>query len=433
MSSFQCKPVRVVITGIGSVTGFGFGWQRLWTEMTRGRHCIREWQPEGITDGSFPVKYAAPVDMALMPEWLQSHPAWHVALEKRARFGWVAASLAVADAGPNLPLREAAVICASGAPHHVLADMQLALAPMMDEPSSWLHFQRRRSEADPDAAMCQSSDRLVGAIANDLGCEGPVINVSSACAGAAQAIGDAFRMIRRGEVNVALAGGADSVLGLDTMTALYLLGAASTETRLGRELCRPFDSERSGLVAGEGGAVLVLESLDSALARGTAPYAEVFGYGSSLDAFRVTAPDPEGRGAARAMQAALDDACMEPERIDLINAHGTSTPLNDTCETLAIKTVFARAQHYRQLAVCANKSQFGHLIAAAGAPEIAAAALSCRQDLVPPTLNLEKPDPQCDLDYCAGRAVRRRVDVALSNSFGFGGLNAALVVGKFRP
>jgi len=423
---------RIVITGMGAVTGFGFEWQTLWEKMLGAEHCVCPWQPDGVGDGTFPVRYAAAVDMTLLPEALKDHPAWNIALEKRSRFGWVAATQAVNDSrlAPD-QLREAAVLCASGAPQHMLADMLLTLAPDGSAPG-WQHLMPRAGQVNAEGSLRQSNDRLARVIADGLGCEGPVINISSACAGASQAIGNAFQMIRRGEVNVAIAGGADSVLNLDTMAALYLLGAASSEQRWGVDLCRPFDRNRSGLIAGEGGGFVVLESLEHALARGATPYAEVLGFGSSLDAYKVTAPQPEGRGAALAMQAALDDAGLRAQQIDLINAHGTSTPLNDVAETLAIKSVFAEHRHYRSLTVSANKSQFGHLIAAAGAPECMVTALACLNDLVTPTVNLHDVDEQCDLDYCAGQAVSRRVDFALSNSFGFGGLNTSLALGKYR-
>ncbi|WP_085707005.1 beta-ketoacyl synthase [Pseudomonas sp. B35(2017)] len=423
---------RIVITGMGAVTGFGFEWQTLWEKMLGGEHCVRPWQPEDLGEEPFPVRYAAAVDMALMPQRLQGHPAWDMPLERRSRFGWVAATQAVADSRltPD-QLRGAAVLCASGAPQHMLADMLLAQAPDGRE-ADWPHLMNRAAQVSEEGSLRQGNDRLARVIADDLGCEGPVINISSACAGAAQAIGNAFQMIRRGEVSVALAGGADSVLNLDTMAALYLLGAASGEQRWGADLCRPFDRDRSGLIAGEGGGFVVLESLEHALARGATPYAEVLGFGSSLDAYKVTAPQPQGRGAALAMQAALDDAGLRAAQIDLINAHGTSTPLNDVAETLAIKSVFAEQRHYRSLAVSANKSQFGHLIAAAGAPECIVTALACLNDLVTPTVNLHHADEQCDLDYCPGEAVSRRVDFALSNSFGFGGLNTSLALGKYR-
>jgi len=424
---------RIVITGMGAVTGFGFEWQSMWKKMLRGEHCIRPWQPEGVEDGAFPVRYAAPVDSGLLPDYLQGHPAWQMPLEKRSRFGWVAASQAVTDSGLHLAqLREAAVLCASGAPAHMLQDMLLTFSDEPHETPAWRHLMGRVEQVNPAGSLCQSNDRLARLIADGIGCEGPVINISSACAGASQAIGNAFQMIRRGEVEVAIAGGADSVLSLDTMTALYLLGAASSEQRWGTELCRPFDRHRSGLIAGEGGAFVVLETLERALARGAIPYAEVLGFGSSLDGYKVTAPDPQGRGAALAMQTALHDAGIAPQQVDLINAHGTSTPLNDAAETLAIKAVFAEREHYRRLAISANKSQFGHLIAAAGAPEFIVTALACRHDRITPTINLHDADELCDLDYCTHQAVNRRVDVALSNSFGFGGLNTSLVLGKYR-
>ncbi|PWB35343.1 3-oxoacyl-ACP synthase [Pseudomonas sp. SDI] len=424
---------RVVITGMGAVTGFGFEWQQMWHALLQGQHCIRPWQPEGVEAGTFPVRFAAPVDLATMPAYLREHPAWQRPLERRSRYGWVAASQALDDSGLSREQwRDAAVLCASGAPQHMLGDMLLCAAGQPDEAPAWRYLMDRQAQVNACGSLRQSNDRLVRVIADQLGCEGPVINISSACAGASQAVGNAFQMIRRGEVDLALAGGADSVLSLDTLTALYLLGAASSEQRWGQQLCRPFERHRSGLVAGEGGGFLVLERLDRALARGALPYAEVLGYGSSLDGYKVTAPDPQGQGAVLAMQAALDDAGVVPGQIDLINAHGTSTPLNDVAETLAIKQVFADGEHYRRLAITANKSQFGHLIAAAGAPELMATALSCLHDQIPPTLNLDVPDGQCDLDYTAHQAVSRPVQLALSNSFGFGGLNTALVLGKYR-
>ncbi len=226
-----------------------------------------------------------------------------------------------------------------------------------------------------------------------------------------------------------LVGGADSVLNLPTMVGLLLLGAPSIASQHGANLCRPFDRSRSGFVAAEGGAMLLLESEASARARGATIYAEIGGFGSALDAYRITAPHPEGKGAALAMRRALDDAQLAADCIGHINAHGTSTPLNDPAETLAIKQVFGQDDHHRQLAVSANKSMLGHLIAAAGAPECIATILAVQQGLVPPTLNLQEADEACDLDYVAGdRARPMALQAAMCNSFGFGGLNAAIVV-----
>lgn len=419
---------RVVITGMGCVTGFGIDWDATWDAMCAGRHCIREWRPQGLApDEDFPVRYAAPVD----PDALPTEPNRALPLEYRSRLGLLAARLAWEDSGlaPHAR-RGAAVFSASGAPHHRLSDMQLALGD--DGQGCWTRLWQARARAHPEGSLRQSNDRLAQLIAAEAGCAGPAANVSAACAGAAQAVGNAFRMIRRGERDCALAGGADSVLNLETMSALHVLGAPSTETRFGQALCRPFDAARSGLVAGEGAGYLVLESLPHARARGARIIAELVGYGSSLDGYKLTAPDPQGRGAAAAMQAALADARIAPGSIDLVNAHGTSTRLNDVSETRAIRSVFADDGHAQRLSITANKSQFGHLIAAAAAPELIATALSCRDDIVPPTLHLDQPDPECNLDYTPGQARARRVEFALSNSFGFGGLNACLVLRKHR-
>ena len=225
-----------------------------------------------------------------------------------------------------------------------------------------------------------------------------------------------------------LVGGADSALNFYSMLAMHLIGAPSVDDSHGDRLCRPFDRARSGLVAGEGAGVLVLESESRALRRGAPIHAELCGFGSALDAYRITAPHPEGLGAAQAMERALADAGMAPEEVGHINAHGTSTPLNDATETLAIKRVFARGEHYRRIAVSASKSQLGHLITAAGAPECVATALALKHGRVPPTLNLQDPDPLCDLDCVPLVARRMQLRAALTNSFGFGGLNVSLAL-----
>ena len=228
-----------------------------------------------------------------------------------------------------------------------------------------------------------------------------------------------------------LAGGADSVLNILTMGALLLLGAPSTSEDHGDRLCRPFDLQRSGLVAAEGAAVAVLERERHARTRGARVYAEVCGYGSSLDAYRITAPHPEGAGAALAMRGALTDAGLRPDEVDYINAHGTSTPLNDKSETLAIKTVFAEGDHFQRLLVSSTKSQIGHMIAAAGAPEFIATAMALHTGMVPATINLDTPDPECALDYVPHRPRDASPRTAISNSFGFGGINACLALRRF--
>lgn len=417
---------RVVVTGLGVVGGLGFHWRDFWDALLAGESAVVPWQPEAITD--FPVRYAAPVDDSAFEKAFAGPLECLPPMERRGRFGAMAAYAAMHDAG--LAASDDVVLgvaAGSGIPERDMTDMLLA---MTGEGPSWNALYARRNELNP--ALRAGNDQLSAVIARLFNARGPVQNFSTACAGAAHAIGSSFRMIRNGEVSCMIAGGADSVLSPMTMTGLHLLGAPSVNEDFGDRLCRPFDQDRSGFVAAEGGSFVVLESLDHARARGARIYGEVVGFGSSMDAYRVTAPHPEGKGAAQSMANALRDAGMAPAEIDYINAHGTSTPLNDSAETLAIKQVFAAREHYRELAVSATKSQIGHWIAAAGAPEFIATLLAARDGIAPPTLNLENPDPACDLDYVPGCSRAIPIGAALSNSFGFGGLNASLIVKPYN-
>lgn len=417
-------PNRVFVTGLGVITSLGLDWPTFWDALLSGRSGIRRWTPEGYAD--FPVKFASSVDMDALVEHCAGEGIFDEPMERRAAFGVAAARKALRDAHlePGAEcLRTAAVLVGSGVPERDPNDMLLALGT---GGPSWDHLIRNRARRNP--SLRQNNDALADLIGRQNGCRGPLMNVSTACAGAAQAIGLGMRMIRRGEVDRVLAGGADSVLNLVTMTGLLLLGAPSLAEHLGYRLSRPFDRDRNGFVAAEGAGMVLLESEASATARGVIPYAEVAGFGCSADAHRVTAPHPEGRGAAEAMRRALEDGRVAPHRVVCINAHGTSTPLNDPIETAAIKAVFAADEHYRQLAVTANKSQLGHLIAASGGPEFIATVLTVRDGRIPPTINLANPDPLCDLDYVSEGMREQSVDYALSSSFGFGGFNVSLLV-----
>ncbi len=250
----------------------------------------------------------------------------------------------------------------------------------------------------------------------------------SACAAGAQAIGEAFQRLRDGQVPVALAGATDSAIHPLGLGGFGLLRILSEENERSQQACRPFDGTRQGTVLSEGAAFLVMETLEHASVRGARMYAEIAGYGSSLDAHRVTDPEPKGRGAALSMSSALRDAGVSPGEVDGINAHGTGTPKNDVAETLAIKEVLGARAH--DIPVTANKSMTGHMIATSGAAEAGASVLSLYHQKFPPTINLEHPDPDCDLDYVPGRAREFRGEVILSNSFGFGGQNASLLFRK---
>jgi 3-oxoacyl-[acyl-carrier-protein] synthase II len=256
--------------------------------------------------------------------------------------------------------------------------------------------------------------------------EGPSTTLTTACAAGTQAIGEAFRLIARDDADVMLAGGADSRIEPLMIVAYSALGALSPSHRPDEEVSRPFDRERDGFVLGEGAAVLVLEEYERAKQRGAKIYAEIVGYGSSCDAYGVTKPDPTGSGARRAMQAALKEANLNRDQIDYINAHGTSTKLNAQMETVAVKA--ALGPDAKRVPLSSIKSMIGHLIGAAGAVEAAATALTIRSGVLPPTINLTRPDPECDLDYVPNTARKQTVKYALSNSFGFGGQNAALIM-----
>ena len=269
-----------------------------------------------------------------------------------------------------------------------------------------------------------------GRLSMHLGAKGPNSCVSTACATGNHAIGDSFRIIQRGEADVMLAGGTEAVISTLCIAGFHNAKALSTRNDEPERASRPFDKERDGFVMGEGACVLVLEALDHALDRGAPIYAEVIGYGMSGDAYHVTAPAPEGEGAVQSMEGAIRDAGIPPEAVDYINAHGTSTPYNDANETLAIKRVFG--DHAYRIPVSSIKSMIGHTLGAAGAIEAAATVLTLKHGIVPPTINYEFPDPDCDLDYVPNKAREVTIQLALNNSFGFGGTNATTVFRRYE-
>jgi 3-oxoacyl-[acyl-carrier-protein] synthase II len=262
------------------------------------------------------------------------------------------------------------------------------------------------------------------------GLEGPCSCVVTACATGTNAIGDAFKIIQRGDADVMVAGGTEAAISPAAVAGFCAMKAMSTRNDEPQKASSPFDVSRDGFVMGEGAGIIVMEALDHAVARGARIYAEIIGYGSNADAYHITAPAPEGVQAAKCMAMALKDAGIEPSAVDYINAHGTSTPLNDKNETLAIKSLFG--EHAKQLKVSSTKSMTGHLLGASGGIEAVATVLAIVNGVIPPTINLENPDPELDLDYVPNKAQEQVVNVALSNSFGFGGHNATILVKKYQ-
>ncbi len=262
------------------------------------------------------------------------------------------------------------------------------------------------------------------------GLKGPNFAIATACASATNAMGEALRSIRRGETDIMITGGSEAAITRMGLAAFQNMKALSSRNDEPHRASRPFDIGRDGFVLSEGAGVLVFEELERAIKRGATIHGEVLGYGTTSDAGHITAPDPDGRGAAAAMRAAITDACIDPADIDYINAHGTSTPLGDKAETVAIKQVFG--EHARKVAISSTKSSLGHSLGASGGIEMVIATKAVMEGVIPPTINLENQDPECDLDYTALRPVHRKVRVALSNSFGFGGHNACIIVGELR-
>ncbi len=262
------------------------------------------------------------------------------------------------------------------------------------------------------------------------GLRGPNTAVATACASAANAMGDAFRTIQRGETDVMITGGAEAAITPMSIAGFSNMKALSERNEEPEKASRPFDKDRDGFVLSEGAGVMVFEEYEHAKRRGASILAEVLGYGASADGGHITQPDEHGTGAAKAMERALADAQMNASEVGYINAHGTSTPLGDAAETRAIKTIFG--DHARQVSISSTKSQIGHLLGASGGVELIFTVLALRDSMIPPTINLDQPDPECDLDYTPKKARQRRLKAAMSNSFGFGGHNASLIVGQLR-
>jgi len=416
---------RVVVTGLGLVTPLGLGLEENWRRALAAESGIRELAARGWR--GCPTRAAGTI---ADDDWRQIVTAFpeeaQAAGERRTLFALHAAEAALADAG----------VTGGGRRHGVVLGAGLGIVPLADL-ARWLdadgRFDEERLAATLESVSAESllrnpSDRPAALIARRFSLGGVNATVTTACASATHAIGTAYRMIRRGDADLVVAGGADSMINPVGLVYFVLLGAAATAKGHPATLCCPFDRRRSGLVMGEGAGVAVLEAAEHAAARGARPRAEVAGFGASLDGYRVTAPEPGGEGAARAMRAALADAGLAPGEIDYINAHGTGTRLNDIAETTAIKEVFRG--HAASVAISSSKSLIGHLLAACGGPEFAFTVMAVQHDVVHPTLNLTHPDPRCDLDYVPLVARRLPVRAALSNSFGFGGENACLAVRK---
>jgi 3-oxoacyl-[acyl-carrier-protein] synthase II len=421
---------RVVITGLGMATSLGLNVQESWTKALTGQ-C-------GISKLTLPLSEMSPVQAVgeiKAADWKMIQQEFpHEAEsegERRTLFALWAAKEAFKDAGITYPLpvpNNYGVSIAAGLGINRLEDISRWLTD--EKGFDVLRFASEYKNVHPESIMKNNTHRPASLIAKKYGLNGLNYTVTSACASATQAIGTAYRAIKRGDSDLMATGGADSMINPVGLIFFVLLGAAAASRDNSESICRPFDRKRSGLVMGEGAGVIILEEESHALKRGAKIYGELAGYGSSLDAYKVTAPDPKGAGAERSMKCAIEDAELNISDIDYINAHGTSTKLNDAAESLAIKNVFG--EHADKLCISSTKSIIGHLLAASGAPEFIFTALSVFNDEMHPTINLNNPDPACDLDYLPNKKRTKPVRAALSNSFGFGGQNTSVIIKKYR-
>jgi 3-oxoacyl-[acyl-carrier-protein] synthase II len=421
---------RVVITGIGIVAPNGIGRREFSDAIFQGRSGVD--YIEGFDTTGLNIKIAGEVKNFDVLPYLGEHKKNLKLMSRAVRFAVGAAAMAVSDAeletGGLDPARFGVCMGAGITPVDV-GELVPPILRSVDADGSFdvSRFVQARSESIFPLWLLQHLPNMAAAHISILHqAMGPNNTIVTACAAGTQAVGEAFRLIARGDADVMLAGGCDSRLDPQLLVAYSAMKAVSVSMRPPAEVSRPFDAERDGFVLGEGAAVLVLESYERARERGATIYAELTGYGSSFDAFGITRPEPEGRGAALSMTAALREARANPSDIDYINAHGTSTKLNDLMETVAVKRVFGHRA--TSIPMSSQKSMIGHLIGASGAVEAAATALSLHRGVIPPTINLATPDPDCDLDYVPNTSREMTVQNAISNSFGFGGQNASLVM-----
>ncbi|HDZ22337.1 hypothetical protein LCGC14_0203850 [marine sediment metagenome] len=421
---------RVVITGMGTVNPLGHDVESTWAALLAGRSGI---SPIEIFEAAtFPTTFAAQVkDYDLADHLPNAEP--HAAAGRHAKFAlgaarqaWQQANL---DADTDLDRSRVAIYMGCGEGRLLFEKLSdLVVRAWVDgqlDASRWYDISWETMDVFEETE--QESNMVAAHIAAEFNLCGPVFNVLTACAASTQAIGEAAGQIRRGEVDVAVTGGAHSMIHASGLTGFNRLTALSTRNDDPTSASRPFDMTRDGFVLGEGSSVLILETYERATARGAAILAEIVGYGASADAFRITDQDPEGLGAAQAMHAALADAGLSPADIDYVSAHGTGTQQNDQVETLAIKRVFG-SDPAKAPPTSSVKSMLGHLIAAAGATELITCILALRDQVMPPTINLHTPDPDCDLDYIPNESRKADIRVAMSNSMGFGGQNNTLII-----
>ncbi len=432
---------RVVITGLGAVTPLGNNVKDTWRSLCAGRSGVA--RISLFNAESFPTRIAGevkdfnfPADACLPPACRTGRDRQALMAGRHSLFALEAADEAMKDSGleeSQIRPERLGIYFGAGDGGFDFSEYASILSESINGDESRvspeLYFKNSVTRMNSKTVLEQEPFQAIHHLSETFSAKGPVSNCLTACAASSQAIGEGAWLIRKGQAEVMITGGAHSMIHPLGVAGFNLLTALSTQNNTPERASRPFDKNRDGFVLSEGAGVLILEELEHARSRRAKIYAELAGYGVTADAFRLTDPHPEGRGAIQAMRLSLQDARLRPEEIDYINAHGTSTQLNDQIETQAVKEVFK--EKAKGIPTSSIKSMLGHMIAAAGAVELIASVLTIRNGLIPPTINYEFPDKACDLDYVPNKAREKKVETVLSNSFGFGGQNIALIVKKY--
>ncbi len=408
---------RIVVTGLGAITPVGNCVSKYWNSLLEGRNgigMITQFDPT-----LFDSKIAGEIKDFDASDHFNTKEARH--LERFVQFAVIASREAIKDSALDLEKEELdriGVILGSG------------IGSLHTMESEYIKYLAKGPKKfSPFLIPRLIVNEAAGQVSIDLGVKGPNTCVTTACASGSHSIGDAFRLLQHDDADVMIAGGTESCISILAVGGFCALKALSRQNDDPTGASKPFDKERDGFVIAEGAGIVILETLDHAKKRNAKIYAEIAGYGLSGDAYHITAPDPDGHGASLAMEMALRNSGLKPEDVDYINAHGTSTKLNDRIETKAIKTSFG--EHAKKLAISSTKSVTGHLLGAAGGIEFVACTLAIKNEIIPPTINYKNPDPECDLDYVPNKPRKQKVEVVMSNSLGFGGHNATLAIKKF--
>jgi len=409
---------RVVITGLGPVTPVGIGKNNFWQSLIQGKCGVD--RISYFDAEKYPTKIAAEVKDFDYTNYISIKEANR--MDKSTQFSIVAAMLALEDSKLKITEKDSystGVIIGSGIGGIGTFEKQHKIL-----------LEKGPGRVSPFFVPMMISNISAGEIAIKIGAKGPNGVITTACASSTHALGMAFKLLQHRDAQIIISGGTEAAISPMALAGFCKMRALSTQNDFPKKASKPFDKERDGFIMGEGAGILVLETLQHAKERNANIYTEIFGFGMTADAYHITAPAPEGEAAAKAIEIALKDAKIEPSQIDYINAHGTSTPLNDKLETLALKRVFG--EYAYNLKISSNKSMTGHLLGASGGVEAIATALTIKNNIIPPTINYASPDPECDLDYVPNKSEKKIVNYAISNSFGFGGHNGVIILGKYK-